>query len=151
VIGSTGERIADNDNWPSALASAFASIGAFAVPVGSRDAAVVLPLEPGAYSVVLAGAHAAAGEALIEIYELPSTPTTNMHSFLRSPLIIIGAKCLLFIDYVAMSSEFSIVGSIQPATVEPFWAVDSTCIQNFQNGALCLAGSRSLLGPDSRH
>lgn len=71
LIGSAGERLAENDNWPATLGSVFASVGAFALPAGSKDAALLLPLQPGAYTVVLSAANAGGGEALIEIYEVP--------------------------------------------------------------------------------
>jgi hypothetical protein len=64
-------RIADNDNWPASLASTFSAVGAFALPVGSRDAAVELTLAPGGYTVHVSPATGAAGEVLIEIYEVP--------------------------------------------------------------------------------
>jgi hypothetical protein len=64
-------RIAGNDNWPASLASTFSAVGAFALPVGSRDAAVELTLAPGGYTVHVSPATGVAGEVLIEIYELP--------------------------------------------------------------------------------
>lgn len=64
-------RIAENDNWSASLASVFQAVGAFALPAGSRDAAVELTLAPGGYTVHVVPAAGAAGEALIEIYEVP--------------------------------------------------------------------------------
>jgi hypothetical protein len=64
-------RIAGNDNWPASLASTFTAVGAFALPAGSRDAAVELTLAPGGYTVHVSPATGAAGEVLIEIYEVP--------------------------------------------------------------------------------
>jgi hypothetical protein len=71
IFTNASQRLAENDNWPAGLAGVFASTGAFALPAGSKDAAVLLPLQPGAYTAVLSGADGAAGEALIEIYEVP--------------------------------------------------------------------------------
>ncbi len=53
------------------LASSFNAVGAFALPAGSRDAAVELTLAPGGYTVHVSPATGATGEVLIEIYELP--------------------------------------------------------------------------------
>jgi hypothetical protein len=64
-------RVDENDNWHDALAATFASAGAFALPVGSRDAALVVNLQPGGYTVQVSGANATLGMALIEVYELP--------------------------------------------------------------------------------
>lgn len=68
-------RVASNDNWgqgSGATAAAFAQLGAFALPADSKDAAVLLNLPPGAYTVHATGANATAGVVLIEIYEAGS-------------------------------------------------------------------------------
>jgi len=53
------------------IAAAAARAGAFALPAGSRDAAVLAVLEPGAYTVQVSGPGAATGVALLEIYDVP--------------------------------------------------------------------------------
>ncbi len=67
----TAAPIAGNDNWAAALAPAFASVGAFDLGAGSRDAALVTVLTPGSYTVQVSGVANGTGEALVEIYELP--------------------------------------------------------------------------------
>ena len=65
-------RIAENDNWDASLASVFAQAGAFALPTGSRDAAVVLTLAAGrSYTAQVSAVGTATGEALVEVYEVP--------------------------------------------------------------------------------
>ena len=71
IFNSAGQRLAENDNWPAGLAGVFAPAGAFALPAGTKDAAVILPLQPGAYNIVLSSADGASGEGLVEIYEAP--------------------------------------------------------------------------------
>lgn len=74
VFSATGARLAENDDWPAALAPTFAEVGAFALPAGSGDAALVATLPPGAYTAQLTApeaADASGGEALIEVYVLP--------------------------------------------------------------------------------
>lgn len=68
--------IADNDNWQeqtnaSAVSSAAVQAGAFALAAGSRDSALVLTLEPGAYTFQVAGVNRTTGVALVEVYVLP--------------------------------------------------------------------------------
>jgi CubicO group peptidase (beta-lactamase class C family) len=77
--------IAANDDWgtgadnPAALADTFASAGAFALPRGSRDAGIVLTLQPGAYTVHASGATAAeSGEVLTEVYSLADTANSRL-------------------------------------------------------------------------
>jgi hypothetical protein len=64
--------VAANDNWggTSVLQTAFTQAAAFALPVGSNDAAVVLQLPPGGYTVVVSGVGNTSGTALVEIYDL---------------------------------------------------------------------------------
>ena len=71
-----GTVIQTNDNWDAdataaaAIREATSAAGAFPLPPGSRDAAVVVRLPEGAYTVTTRGANGSTGAALIEIYEL---------------------------------------------------------------------------------
>jgi hypothetical protein len=69
--GSTA--VGSNNNWggTAALSAAFTSVGAFNLPVTSLDAALVVPLSAGDYSVVVTGVGAANGQVLVEVYEVP--------------------------------------------------------------------------------
>jgi hypothetical protein len=68
---------AANDRWWSdpaaAIAAASARVGAFALPPNSEDAALLLTVAPGAYTVEVRGKGGAEGVALLEIYEIPQT------------------------------------------------------------------------------
>ncbi len=67
-------QIGANDNWGggSALVTAFAQVGAFALPATSRDAALLQTLQPGPYTVQVTSTDpAATGVALVEVYEVP--------------------------------------------------------------------------------
>ncbi len=64
-------EIAANEDLSAGAAEAAARVGAFALPPGSRDAAIVFTVAPGAYTIVLRGADATPGIALLEVYELP--------------------------------------------------------------------------------
>jgi sugar lactone lactonase YvrE len=69
--GST--RINENDNWggAAALSSAFQSVAAFALPAASRDAVLLLTLQPGSYTAQVIGVGNTSGVALVEVYEVP--------------------------------------------------------------------------------
>jgi hypothetical protein len=72
--GST--EVAGNENWDdvagaAGIREAAAAVGAFAFAAGSRDAALLLHLEPGPYTAQLSGGAGASGTALIEVYEVP--------------------------------------------------------------------------------
>ncbi len=64
--------VAKNDDWgdePNAAAAA-AIPGPFALNAGSKDAALLITLPAGAYTVQVAGANQTTGNALIEIYDI---------------------------------------------------------------------------------
>ncbi|MDB4474529.1 hypothetical protein N9023_05930, partial [Opitutaceae bacterium] len=71
LYDSNNNLIATNDNWTSTAGTTFGTVGAFELPSGSRDAAMVVTLEPGVYSAHASGLGADAnGEGMIEIYDL---------------------------------------------------------------------------------
>lgn len=70
-IYSGSTKIAENDNWSASLAATAASVGAFALTAGSKDAAITVSLPKGGYTVQVSGADGGVGEAIVEIYELP--------------------------------------------------------------------------------
>ena len=66
--------IATNEGWGNSatITTAAMETGAFALPSGSKDAAVLITLNPGAYTAQIKSAkNASSGVALIEIYEVP--------------------------------------------------------------------------------
>jgi len=71
------EPILQNDNWDengddTDVAQAAVAIGAFPLPGGSKDAAFVITLQPGVYSVQASGVNDGTGSALVEIYVVPA-------------------------------------------------------------------------------
>lgn len=74
VAGGGGAARGSNDNWNGqpTLSAAFTRVGAFPLPnPTSRDAALMVTLEPGTYTARVTGVGNTVGEVLLEIYELP--------------------------------------------------------------------------------
>jgi hypothetical protein len=69
----TSTPIEGNDDWGGAtgLAEVFASVGAFALPPGSKDSALIATLPPGSYTAQVSGVDNTTGIALAEVYEVP--------------------------------------------------------------------------------
>ena len=68
--------VATNDRWEeaenaTAVVNASRSAGAFALAANSQDAAMLVTLPPGAYTVEVKGKADGEGVALLEIYEVP--------------------------------------------------------------------------------
>lgn len=63
-----GQIVGRNDNWLGEDAPRFASVGAFALDNGSKDAAIVTPVLPGLYTARVNTA--VSGVALVELYDM---------------------------------------------------------------------------------
>ena len=75
TLVKAGEVIGANDNWGEfndleVLVDQSAQAGAFELLSGSRDAAALFTLEPGAYTVVVSGVEGTTGQTLVELYRL---------------------------------------------------------------------------------
>ena len=78
---------ASNNDWgtptgvsaasAATLSAAFAGFTGFPFPTGSKDAAILVDLAPGSYTVKTSGTNNTTGVALVEVYDLtPDTPPT---------------------------------------------------------------------------
>lgn len=77
LFNAAGVATDTNDDWAAtpALAAAhvtaFAQTGAFGLPASSKDAALLVTLQPGAYTAQVSGVGGTTGVALVEVYEAP--------------------------------------------------------------------------------
>jgi hypothetical protein len=86
VYNVAGVPLAQNDQWetsapltaaqtsasPADISAACTRTGAFALAHGSKDAALIVVLAPGAYTAIVSGVGGQTGVALVEIYEIPA-------------------------------------------------------------------------------
>ena len=72
VYNNTGTVIATNSGWANnaTLSSTAAQVGAFALTAGSADCAIVVTLQPGAYTATVTGLNNNSGNVLLEVYEV---------------------------------------------------------------------------------
>jgi len=76
AVFSGSTQIASNDNWEVGtstavqIANATAQVGEFPLPAGSKDAALLITLQPGSYTVIVTGVGNTTGVALVEIYDI---------------------------------------------------------------------------------
>ena len=78
-VFSGSNRIAVGDDWgatanTASIVATAARVGAFTLPVNSRDAALVLTLNPGAYTAIVSGQDGATGVSLVEVYDATTGP-----------------------------------------------------------------------------
>lgn len=78
LFAPDGTAFNRNDDWGggATLRDAFASVGAFALPAASRDAALLDRLVPAAYTAQVTGAANTSGVALVEAYDIDAPPAT---------------------------------------------------------------------------
>ncbi len=78
LYDSGGNLLLANQSWGTGntTAAIMESVGAFALPAGSADSALVATLPAGAYTAQVSGAGGATGVALLEVYEVGALPTT---------------------------------------------------------------------------
>jgi len=67
IYDGRGTRVQENEDWQAGLAPVFTSLGAFVLPVGSRDAALLAALTPAVFTAQVPGG--AGGVVLVEAYE----------------------------------------------------------------------------------
>lgn len=86
VFDSKNTLLAQNDDWGTPqtvsggaapatgadITAADTATGAFTLPSGSKDSAIVVTLQPGAYTAIVSGSGGTTGAALVEVYELPN-------------------------------------------------------------------------------
>lgn len=73
--GAGAPAFMNNDNWEGldglAIAAAAAVVGGFPLETGSKDAAILIWLEPGVYTATVSGVNDGTGIGLVEVYEMP--------------------------------------------------------------------------------
>ncbi|MCX6951135.1 MAG: PQQ-binding-like beta-propeller repeat protein, partial [Verrucomicrobia bacterium] len=113
-VSTSTTALATNDNWggSATLATAFSSVGAFALDPGSLDAALLRSLPAGNYTVQVTGTSTAAGIALAELYD--SDPASAGAS--ASRLANVSARAQVGTNSGILIAGFTLSGNL-PKTV----------------------------------
>jgi len=84
--------IGTNDDWDATtLQTAFATAHAPTWPVGSKDAAMLVTLQPGGYTAQVTGKNGQTGVALVEVYEYDSTQPGKLTNLSTRSFVSTGA------------------------------------------------------------
>lgn len=83
AVSGAGGTIATNDDWQvgndgSLIAATAAGVGAFPLPNGSKDSALLVRVNSGAYTAGLARPDGSSGTALAEIYDTDMTAAARL-------------------------------------------------------------------------
>jgi hypothetical protein len=96
LFDADNKQVATNDDWSSdatkaaVIATAASNTGAFAWTKGSKDAAILITLQPGRYTAQIAGKDAGTGIALIEVYDLGDGDDTHLANISSRTLVKTG-------------------------------------------------------------
>lgn len=115
--------IANNDNWgqnanAGAIATMAASLGAFALPSGSLDAALLRNFAAGGTSVHVSGADGAVGIALKEVYDGGGSSASRLANISARSAVGTGAGILIAGFVVGENSRAILVRGIGPSLAQ---------------------------------
>jgi hypothetical protein len=115
IHDNTGAIIFSNDNWRETQEAAIEATGL--QPGDDREAAIVATLEPGAYTAILRGTNNTTGTALVEAYDLDTTPEAQFANIsTRGP---VGTDDAALIGGLIISSEASAQANIVVRALGP--------------------------------
>lgn len=93
--------VARNSQWnPAQIGDAFAQVGAFAFPSGSKDAAMLVTLPVGQYTVAAQSASGGAGTVLLEVYDADPAGTQSRLTNLSANGALGGQTTALTVGFV---------------------------------------------------
>jgi hypothetical protein len=129
LYSQSGKVIATNSAWggTAALTQVFAQVGAFALPPGSADTALLETLPTGNYTAQVSGLDGATGVALAELYDADTgTPTAFLDNISARAYVADGANALVagfVID--GPSSETVLIRGVGPSLKGLFGFADA--------------------------
>lgn len=95
INDSNGAVIFSNDDWDSSDAAVFEQLGAFELPDGSKDSAIVVTLPPGLYTAIASGVGGTTGVALVEVYDASGDSGSRMSSLSARTYVGTGENILI--------------------------------------------------------
>jgi hypothetical protein len=93
--GPDGALIRQNDNWQDDFVSGEVIIGLGLAPQHFNESALVATLEPGSYTVVVAGKNQTSGIALVEIYDVDQTAASQLANISTRGFVETGDSVLI--------------------------------------------------------
>jgi sugar lactone lactonase YvrE len=97
---ATEATLATNTGWgtnsnPAQIASVAVQVGAFALASGSADCAVIVTLQPGAYTVQISGVGGTTGVCLAEVYEVSYSGTARLVNIATRAMVGTGGNIMI--------------------------------------------------------
>ena len=114
VRQSDNAVLASNDDWgtgqdAATLQAAFSEVHAFQLPLGSRDAALVVALPPGGYTAQVRGVAEQTGVALVEVYDMDTNSPARLVNLSTRGEAGTGANTMIAGFYIAGSGATDVM------------------------------------------
>lgn len=155
VRGSS--EVAANDNWGSnanvaEIATVATQVGAFGLQDGSKDAALLLDLPAGEYTVPTWGRAEGTGVAMVELYDADETPTARLVNISNRGFVGTGDN--LMIPGLVVSNEGSrtfLIRAVGPtlAAFNVSGTLEDPVLTVFSNGTPILSNDDWGVGADA--
>ncbi|MFL6590481.1 MAG: DUF4331 family protein [Chthoniobacterales bacterium] len=94
IFNSQAQLVASNDNWQDSQASAIS--GTSLAPQNPKESAILITLQPGAYTVVLDDAAGATGIGVVETYDLDVAAPTALRQLDRTAVPAVNVALVPF-------------------------------------------------------
>ena len=142
--------IATNDDWGSAANAAAIQASGFA-PSSALESAILVTLNPGAYTAVVSGAGNATGVGIIEVFEVdkPEVPLANISTRGR---VLTGGDVMIGGFIIQGDSPQTVVVRARGPSLAPFGiasALGDTVLQLYSGQALLASNDDWGTGPDA--
>lgn len=113
--GSQGQLLQSNDNWRGRQENEIEATGL--APADDLEAAIVATLDPGTYTVVLAGQNGSTGVSLVEIYDLDPSGSSRLANLSTRASVQAGDDVVIagFILGVGNTSSDVVVRGLGPS------------------------------------
>jgi hypothetical protein len=133
-VYSGPNEIAVNDDWsdqadPDAVAQLTEAVGAFPLPSGSKDAALRLEFEPGAYSVHLSGKDGT-GIGLVELYDGSESGNGRLMNLSTRGLVGTGDSIMVPGIVVTTNPRRLLIRGVGPELAVSFGFAPGTVLPN---------------------
>jgi hypothetical protein len=93
LLDSAGTRIAFNNSWRYSQEADIIATGI--PPTDDHEAAILTTLSPGSYTAIVRGRHGSTGVALVEVYDLSGTSTSQLANISTRGFIASGGDVMI--------------------------------------------------------
>ena len=133
---STGASIATNDNWQDSP-NKQEIIDSTIPPTNDKESAILMTLDPGAYTAIVRGANSGTGVALVEVYDLDQSVDSKLANISTRGFVQTGDNVMIG-GLIILGTEAAemIVRAIGPSLPIAGALADPTLDLHDQNGAV---------------